>query len=71
MRIKFTQSVAGPEYAYAADQEVDVPIDQAEQFVRARVAVLLDAEPPVEVAAVVAPERAVSKRGGRKSRVGA
>jgi hypothetical protein len=65
MKIKFTDSVAGANFAYRKNQVVDLRIDLARGFVKAGQAVeFVDAD-QVEAAVSVAPETA-SRRPRRR-----
>ena len=54
MKIQFITSVAGARFAFDHDEVVDLPVDQAKGFIRARQAV------PYEEPVVSAPEKAVA-----------
>lgn len=55
MKIRFTDSVAGANFAYRKNQVVDLRVDLAKEFLRARQAVEF-----VEQAVQAAPEQAVA-----------
>lgn len=65
MKIEFTTGVAGARFAYEPGEQVDLPIDQARAFIKARQAVQVVEPLPLEAAAKTAPETA-SGRGGRR-----
>lgn len=76
MKIKFTDSVAGANFAYRRGQVVDLRVDLALGFVKAGQAVRHE-DPPaplpeqVETAVAAAPENAAAgKRGRRKGVLG-
>lgn len=68
MRIQFTTSVAGANFAYRRKQKVDLRVDLARGFIKAGQAVEIAGD--VEEAVVHAPEKAVSRRRRRGGMLG-
>ena len=67
MRVVFLSSLAGPDGAYAAGTETDLPASRAEGLERAGIVRALNAETtataPAETTAAPAPERRGKTRG--------
>lgn len=55
MKIRFIDSVAGARFAYRCGQEVDLPPEIAQDFLRAKQAVVVRDAPP-ETETLAAPE---------------
>lgn len=63
MKVKMLTSIASKKYSYAAGSEVDIPKKQAEQFIKAGVAVPIEG---LETSTAPDAKETTSTRKGRK-----
>ena len=68
MKIKFLDSVAGANFAYRRNQVVDLRVDVAKEFIRAKQAIVVVDDVPAaqQTATAAAPEVAAQRAGGRR-----